>query len=117
MDAFCGAGSFLIAAEELKRRWIGIDCGKFAIYTTQKRLLNLKDEKRKPIACNPFTLHNAGLYDYKMIKELPWEQYRDFALRLFQCRDERHEISKIERTATWEQTASWSSITRNTKMP
>lgn len=31
-----------------------------------------------------------------MIKELPWEQYRDFALKLFQCRDERHEISKIE---------------------
>jgi hypothetical protein len=31
-----------------------------------------------------------------MIKELPWEQYRCFALKLFQCRDERHEISKIE---------------------
>jgi len=29
--------------------------------------------------CKPFTLYNAGLYDYKMIKELPWEQYRDFA--------------------------------------
>ena len=31
-----------------------------------------------------------------MIKELSWEQYRDFALKLFQCRDEKHEISKIE---------------------
>jgi site-specific DNA-methyltransferase (adenine-specific)/adenine-specific DNA-methyltransferase len=31
-----------------------------------------------------------------MIKELPWEQYRDFALKLFQCRDDKHEISKID---------------------
>jgi site-specific DNA-methyltransferase (adenine-specific)/adenine-specific DNA-methyltransferase len=31
-----------------------------------------------------------------MIKELPWEQYRDFALKLFQCRDDKHEISRIE---------------------
>jgi len=27
---------------------------------------------------------------------LPWEQYRDFALKLFQCRDEKHKISKID---------------------
>jgi len=82
-----------------------VDCGKLAIYTMQKRLLNIAESKDlqdpnkkkkygKP--CRPFTLYNAGLYDYKMIKELPWEQYREFALKLFQCRDERHEISKIE---------------------
>ena len=95
MDCFAGSGTTQAVAEKLGRRWVGVDCGKLAIYTMQKRLLNLKDGKKKPIKCSPFTLYNAGLYDYKMIKELPWEQYRDFALKLFQCRDERHEISKI----------------------
>ena len=80
-----------------------MDCGKLAVYTIQKRLLNIAESKDlenpkkkygKP--CKPFTLYNAGLYDYKMIKELPWEQYREFALKLFQCRDEKHEVSKIE---------------------
>lgn len=103
LDCFAGSGTTLAVAEKLGRRWIGVDCGKLAIYTMQKRLLNIAESKdlenpkkkygRPP---KPFTLYNAGLYDYKMIKELPWEQYRDFALKLFQARDERHEISKIE---------------------
>lgn len=103
LDCFAGSGTTLAVAEKLGRRWIGVDCGKLAIYTMQKRLLNiaeskdLENPKRKyGKRCKPFTLFNAGLYDYKMIKKLPWEQYRDFALKLFQCRDEKHEISKIE---------------------
>lgn len=105
LDCFAGSGTTLAVAEKLGRRWIGVDCGKLAIYTMQKRLLNIAEskdledpQKKKKYgkACKPFTIYNAGLYDYKMIKELPWEQYRDFALKLFQCRDERHEISKIE---------------------
>lgn len=103
LDCFAGSGTALVVAEKLGRRWIGVDCGKLAIYTMQKRLLNiakskdLDNPKKKYVKqCKPFTLYNAGLYDYKMIKELPWEQYRDFALKLFQCRDEKHEISKIE---------------------
>lgn len=103
MDCFPGSGTTLAVAEKLGRRWIGVDCGKLAIYTMQKRLLNIADSKDMEIPkkkydrqCKPFTLYNAGLYDYKMIKELPWEQYRDFALKLFQCHDEIHQISKIE---------------------
>ncbi|GAB4326144.1 MAG: site-specific DNA-methyltransferase [Candidatus Sumerlaeia bacterium] len=105
LDCFAGSGTTLAVAEKLGRRWIGVDCGKLAIYTMQKRLLNIADskdledpQKKKKYGKppKPFTLYNAGLYDYKMIKGLPWEQYRDFALKLFQCRDERHEIAKIE---------------------
>lgn len=95
LDAFCGSGTTLAVAEKLGRRWLGIDCGKLAIYVTQKRLLRLfaKDNKKQS---KPFTLYSAGLYDYKRIKELPWEDYRSFALKLFQCRDEKHTVSKIE---------------------
>ena len=54
LDAFAGSGTTLAVAEKLNRRWIGMDCGKLAIYTIQKRMLNLstqigslkKDERR-----------------------------------------------------------------------
>jgi len=99
LDAFAGSGTTGVVAEKLGRRWIMIDSSKLAIYTIQKRLLNLKKEignKGSELTPKPFTLYNAGLYDYQKIKELPWEQYRDFALKLFQCRDEKHTISGID---------------------
>ena len=33
LDAFAGSGTTCAVAEKLGRRWIGIDCGKLAIYT------------------------------------------------------------------------------------
>jgi len=103
LDCFAGSGTTLAVAEKLGRRWIGVDCGKLAIYTMQKRVLNIvgsrdleNPNKKYGKQIKPFTLYNAGLYDYKMIKELLWEEYRGFALKLFQCRDEKHEISRIE---------------------
>ncbi len=38
LDCFAGSGTTLIAAEELGRRWIGIDSSKIAIDVIQKRL-------------------------------------------------------------------------------
>jgi len=99
LDAFAGSGTTGAVAEKLGRRWIMIDSSKLAIYTIQKRLLNLRKEignKGEKLTPKPFALYNAGLYDYQKIKELPWEQYRDFALKLFQCRDEKHTISGID---------------------
>lgn len=99
LDAFAGSGTTNVVAEKLGRRWIGIDCGKLAIYTIQKRMLNLRREignKGVPLKPQPFTLCNAGLYDFSKLKELPWESWRFFALQLFQCRDERHKIGGIE---------------------
>lgn len=99
MDAFAGSGTALASAEKLKRRWIGIDCGKLAIYTIQKRLLNLRKEignKGSKLDPRPFTLYNAGLYDFSKLKELAWQDWRFFALQLFQCRDEPHKIGGIE---------------------
>ena len=103
LDCFGGSGTTLAVAEKLGRRWIGVDCGKLAIYTMQKRLLtiqgskSLDDPKKKyDKACAPFALYNAGLYDYQALKALPWEQYRQFALTLFQCRDDRHAIGGLQ---------------------
>lgn len=99
MDVFAGSGTSLAVAEKLGRRWIGIDCGKLAIYTIQKRLLNLKSEignKGKKLTPKPFTLYHAGLYDFSKLKKLPWAEWRKFALLLFSCRDQKHSISGIE---------------------
>lgn len=99
VDAFAGSGTTLAVAEKLGRRWIGIDCGKLAIYTIQKRMLNLKSEignKGNKLEPNPFTLYHAGLYDFSKLKKLPWAEWRKFALLLFNCRDEKHVVSGIE---------------------
>lgn len=44
LDAFAGSGTTLAVAEKLGRRWIGMDCGKLAIYTVQKRMLDLTSQ-------------------------------------------------------------------------
>jgi len=56
LDCFAGSGTTPIVAEKLGRRWIAMDCGKLAIYTTQKRLFSLtgtvgagkKDDRSEP---------------------------------------------------------------------
>lgn len=42
MDCFCGSGGTLVAAEEMGRRWIGIDESELAIDISKKRL-NVRD--------------------------------------------------------------------------
>jgi hypothetical protein len=99
MDAFSGSGTTCAVAEKLGRRWLGIDCGKLATYTIQKRMLNLRGgigNRGAPIQPKPFGLYNAGLYDFSKLKELPWDAWRFFALQLFQCRDEAHKIGGIQ---------------------
>jgi DNA modification methylase len=68
LDAFAGSGTTLATAEKLNRRWIGMDCGKLAIYTIQKRLLNLtsnvgseaKDERREYERVSDFAEHSKS---------------------------------------------------------
>lgn len=97
-DGFAGSGTTCAVAEKLGRRWIGIDCGKLAIYTIQNRMINLCREignKGQKIEPKPFTLYNAGLYDFSTLRELSWQDWRFFALQLFGCRDEPHKIGGI----------------------
>ncbi len=99
LDAFAGSGTTCAVSEKLRRRWVGIDCGKLAAYTIQKRMLNLRTEignKGPALKPKSFGLYNAGLYDFSILKELPWDAWRFFALQLFQCRDELHKIGGIQ---------------------
>jgi len=41
LDCFCGSGTTLIAAQELDRKWIGIDKSEQAIKTAKKRLAEI----------------------------------------------------------------------------
>ncbi|MBF6589097.1 MAG: site-specific DNA-methyltransferase [Ktedonobacterales bacterium] len=62
LDAFAGSGTTAVAAETMKdadgkpapRRWLAIDCGKFAIHITRKRLIEQQGR--------PFTVENIGYY-------------------------------------------------------
>lgn len=99
LDAFAGSGTTLAVAEKLKRRWVGIDSGKLAIYTIQRRLLDLREKignKGNSLQHEPFTLFNAGLYDFSQLKRLEWEEWRIFGLNLFQCRDEPHSVGGVK---------------------
>jgi site-specific DNA-methyltransferase (adenine-specific)/adenine-specific DNA-methyltransferase len=100
LDVFAGSGTTCAVAEKLGRRWVGVDVGKLAIYTIQKRILNLKTEiggnKGKPLKAKPFTLYNAGLYDFSTLRQLPWEDWRFFALQLFECKDEPHTVGGLK---------------------
>ena len=55
-DFFCGSGTTMAVAEELGRRWIGCDLGRWAIHVTRKRLLDLE-------RCRPFKILNLGKYE------------------------------------------------------
>jgi site-specific DNA-methyltransferase (adenine-specific)/adenine-specific DNA-methyltransferase len=51
---------------------------------SQKRLLKTLPSVQNP---QPFTVYNAGLYNYEALRSLSWQAYRAFVLKLFQCRD------------------------------
>ncbi len=90
LDAFVGSGTTAAVADHTDRRWIAVDLSKYAMYTTQARLLKQGRAKRQP-----FTTYNAGLYDYNAVRELKWPDYRQFALELFQCRELPEEIAGV----------------------
>ena len=68
IDAFAGSGTTLAVAEKLGRRWIGMDCGKLAIYTIQKRMLDLtsqvgslsSDSRREHERVSDFSEHSKA---------------------------------------------------------
>lgn len=99
LDCFAGSGTTGAVAEKLGRRWIMIDCSKLAIYTMQKRLLNLREQignKGKKLKPKPFAVYNAGHYDYQLIKKLGESDFKKFAIDLFQAIEKSHKIKGLQ---------------------
>jgi len=80
LDCFVGSGTTAAVAEKLKRRWVAVDIGRFAVHTTRKRLLDIPQ-------CAPFVVANLGRYERQV-----WQQattgpqvhaYLDFVVQLY----------------------------------
>jgi hypothetical protein len=111
MDVFAGSGTTAAVAGKLGRRWIVCDFGKHAIYTMQKKMLNIgeskaldKDLKKKQKygkSPKPFCVVSTGAYDFSRIMKLRENKdaYIDFVLGLFQSsRDEKDLSGKYRLT-------------------
>jgi hypothetical protein len=63
-DFFCGSGTTGAVAEQLGRRWIMADLGRFAIHTSRKRLIELQrrlhDDSK---VYRAFDVYNLGRYE------------------------------------------------------
>jgi site-specific DNA-methyltransferase (adenine-specific)/adenine-specific DNA-methyltransferase len=94
LDPFLGSGTTVAVSERMTRRWVGIDSTKFAIYTSLGRLLRQRGQG--DASDSGFTLDMAGLYDYRELRALAWEDYKDFVLRLFQCRPVEENLGGIQ---------------------
>ena len=97
MDVFAGSGTSLVVAEKLGRRWIGCDMGKLAIYTIQKRLLEieatkdlLNKKKKYSKPAKSFAIVTSGLYDLGKIFDLQKDDYIRFVKDLFEIEDTKH---------------------------
>lgn len=105
LDCFAGSGTTAAVAERLERRWIVCDFGKHAVYTTQKRILNISGSKKlnngdkvekygQP--SKPFCIVSAGAYDFTRIMDLRKNQdaYITFVLGLFNIVRDKVDFSK-----------------------
>lgn len=91
LDCFAGSGTTAIVSEKLNRKWIAVDVGKLSIYTIQKRLLSLKQDK-----ISPFTLYSAGLYDESKLNAFDEENWKIFAMQLWGCNIASTKIKNFE---------------------
>jgi adenine-specific DNA-methyltransferase len=57
-DFFAGSGTTMAVAEQLGRRWIGCDLGRYSVHVSRKRLLEIE-------GCRPFEVLNLGRYERK----------------------------------------------------
>jgi len=107
MDCFAGSGTTAAVAEKLGRRWIGCDFGKHAIYTIQKRILNISESKKLGkdikngekygVKSNPFCVVSSGAYDFTHVMDLRKNKgtYIDFVLGLFQLTRDDEKAAKF----------------------
>lgn len=92
LDCFAGSGTTAAVAEKLGRRWIAMDCGKLAIYTTQKRLFSLttaigavkKDDRTEPERVDDWADHLKNAPSLLLITEKARKGECDITLALLE---------------------------------
>lgn len=63
-DFFNGSGTTIAVAEQMGRKWIGTDIGKFSIHTTRKRLIEVQRQRKKAGKdFRAFEILNVGKYE------------------------------------------------------
>lgn len=86
LDCFAGSGTTAAVAEQLGRKWVAIDIGRFAIHTTRKRLLQTASVK-------PFVVANLGQYERQVWQQATTgeqaEAYLDFIVELYRAKPVR----------------------------
>ena len=92
LDAFIGSGTTAVVAQELGRRWIGIDVNRGAIQITARRVRKVVEEQLSNVKKS----HKNGIYSFAIYK------VNDYDVNLF--RDEAKDLVirhlGIERTTT-----------------
>jgi len=78
LDAFCGCGTALVAAQKLKRQWIGIDISPTACRVMAKRL------KDKNVCGLPESEDLWAIGRGFVVRDLPWTEERLRALPPFE---------------------------------
>ena len=63
-DFFVGSGTTISVAEQLNRKWIGSDLGKFGIHTSRKRMIDVQRKLKKAgVDFRAFEILNVGRYE------------------------------------------------------
>ena len=99
LDCFAGSGTTPAVAQRLGRRWVAVDCGKLAIYITQRRLL-ASNGAATPLTPVSFELCTAGLYDKDLVEGMDFDGFKAFCLELFNCRADEQKIGGIQMAGT-----------------
>jgi DNA modification methylase len=86
LDAFCGCGTTLEAAQRLGRRWIGIDISQSALRVVQNRL--------KKIGVPAAETHNM-VQTVDELRELSWQEFQAWAVDAVQGRHSPRKIADM----------------------
>ncbi|MBZ6010361.1 DNA methyltransferase [Leuconostoc gelidum] len=89
LDVFGGSGTTASVSEKLNRRWITGDVGKLAIYTIQKRILQIDNY-------SPFGVYNAGHYDETKLKSFSSQEWKKFAMALYDVEPISQQIKSFD---------------------
>ena len=86
LDAFCGCGTTMEAAQELGRKWIGIDISQAAIRVVQQRLTKIGAPQPEA---------HGMIQNVSELRELSWQEFQAWAVDAVQGRHSPRKIADM----------------------